>query len=238
MTVEELRDCYKFEVERKDKLSASLTLPVGVLTVVGGLLGFLSKEFSYQSADLMRVFVVLLGAGVLTFAVSAVLLILAYYRYTYDYIPTPREFRVHEEKVRDSFRGVSGTTEERIEAQTKQHVENMRKRLYENAIEVNTKNNDTKAGYMHNSISFLIASLAFTMVATIPYAIDSRTKKKEIPEIRVTNLGELIHKNQMEVVQNGHHGTERRTGQTNGTRGTRANSDTPRPAAGPTESPD
>jgi len=234
MTLEELRDCYKTEAERRDKLSASLTLPVGVLTVIGGLIGFLSKEFSYQSSELTPIFIILLGASILAFITSAVLLILAYYRYTYEYVPTPRNFREHEDKVRAHFSSAPGATEVQVEGQTRKHVDAMAKRLYENAIEVNTKNNDTKAGYMHNSVTFLIVSLAFIMVATIPYAIDSRTKKKEIPEVRITNLEELVRLK--EVPQNDHRNAKRRE-PTHGAQATRAATGSPRTTAGSRKPP-
>ena len=44
-----LKDRYDYELDRKDKLTASLTLPVGILTGLGGLLAVMFRSFTSGS---------------------------------------------------------------------------------------------------------------------------------------------------------------------------------------------
>lgn len=43
-----LKDRYDFELDRKDKLTTSLTLPVGILTGLGGLIAIMAQSFTYE----------------------------------------------------------------------------------------------------------------------------------------------------------------------------------------------
>jgi len=206
MTLDDLRDSYKFELERKDKLSNSLTLPVGVLTIIGSLLGLLSKDFSFRDENLSWFFGVPIVVGAVLFAIAAVLIILAYYHYRYDYVPTPRDIREHEEKLRSYYEATLDGDKALAAQRATEYMATMISKLYEEAVYVNAKNNDTKSAYMHNASSFLIGSLAFVMLAVVPYTIDARAKGKEVYEVRVVNSQDL-NKISTEVKQDGHSGT-------------------------------
>jgi hypothetical protein len=43
-----IKDRYDFELDRKDKLTASLTLPAAVLSALGSAMAFMTGRFSYQ----------------------------------------------------------------------------------------------------------------------------------------------------------------------------------------------
>ena len=206
MTIEDLKDCYKFELERKDKLSTSLTLPVGVLTIIGGLLGLILRDFSFREQRLSWFFGVAVAAGAILFVVSVVLIILAYYRYRYEYVPTPREMREHEEKLQKYYEQIPGAGKDLAAQKAAGYMETMIAQLYEDAISANAKNNDTKSAYIHNASSFLIGSLTCVMIATIPYTIDARGKGKEVYEVKVVNP-QVPSINSMEVKQDANSGT-------------------------------
>jgi hypothetical protein len=42
-----LKDRYDFELGRKEKLTGALTLPVGVLSGLGGLIAAMARSFTY-----------------------------------------------------------------------------------------------------------------------------------------------------------------------------------------------
>lgn len=50
-----LKDRYDFELERKDKLTAALTLPVGVLTGLGSLLAVMARSFTFRDPVLTSI---------------------------------------------------------------------------------------------------------------------------------------------------------------------------------------
>ncbi len=69
-----LKDRYDFELKRKDQLTEALTLPVGVLTVLGGLLGAMAQSFSYGTDAATHVFIVFVVISVIAFTTLSLLL--------------------------------------------------------------------------------------------------------------------------------------------------------------------
>ncbi len=52
-----LKNRYDFELDRKEKLTAALTLPVGVLSVLGGALIAMVRSFTYSNSELTWFFI-------------------------------------------------------------------------------------------------------------------------------------------------------------------------------------
>ena len=43
-----LKDRYDYELQRREQLTSAITLPVGVLTVLGGAMAAMARSFSYE----------------------------------------------------------------------------------------------------------------------------------------------------------------------------------------------
>lgn len=56
-----LKDRYDYELQRREQLTAALTLPVGVLTVLGGAMAAMARSFSYEDSLLTWIF----GMGII-----------------------------------------------------------------------------------------------------------------------------------------------------------------------------
>jgi hypothetical protein len=185
-----LKGQYEFEIERKDALTNAMAVPVGVLTVLGGLLGFLSRDFSYRPAYLSWIFVALLVIDALLFLVSVILLLCAYHGYAYSFLPTASELASYYEQLCTYLKQTKSQEEvdKVAEDRAKSQLDAMLIRRYTEAITVNSGNNDKKSAYLHRSNTFLIAALAAALIAVIPFTIDSKTKQKEVQEVRIVNL--------------------------------------------------
>src|SRR2546427_1866 len=94
-----LKNRYDFELDRKDKLTTALTLPVGVLSGLGSLLAVMARSFTYRDPMLTRLFKAGFGAALLSFSVCLLLLFGAYLAQTYIYLPLLRQLT----KSRDEF---------------------------------------------------------------------------------------------------------------------------------------
>jgi len=190
MEIEFLKEQYKSEIERKDTLTNSMAIPVGVLTVLGGLLGFLSRDFSYEPTNISLAFVVVLAISALLFLVSIVLLFCAYHGYSYSYLPTAKELKEYFDNLSAYLRQTKSSTEsdEVVAKRVTQRFDDMLERRYIEAITANSGNNDKKSGYLHWTNTCLITALAAALVAVIPFTIDSKVKHKEVQEVRVINL--------------------------------------------------
>jgi hypothetical protein len=64
-----------------------LTLPVGILTGLGGLIAVMFRTFSYAVAELTAPFVSFLGLATLAFVACLVFLALAWHSSQYEYLP-------------------------------------------------------------------------------------------------------------------------------------------------------
>ena len=82
-----LKDRYDFELDRKDKLTESLNLPVGILGGLGGLLALMARSFAYRDLVLTWAFAPFLVFAILAVAACLLQLIRAYHRQTYIYLP-------------------------------------------------------------------------------------------------------------------------------------------------------
>jgi len=172
-----------------------MAVPVGALTVIGGLLGLLSRDFSYQSANLNLIFSILLGLGTILFLISVFFLLCAYHGYSYSYLPTAKELRTYYEGLvahygqsSSSAESKSGAAKPDAIALSNSHFEKRLERWYEEVITDNAANNDKRSGYIYKANSFLIAALAATLAAGVPFIIDSKTKRTDVQEVRIVNL--------------------------------------------------
>ena len=75
MDFEFLKDRYDFELDRKEMLTAALTLPVGVLSVLGGALTAMARSFTYSNQLVTGLFVVFVVSAVASFFACAYRLI-------------------------------------------------------------------------------------------------------------------------------------------------------------------
>jgi hypothetical protein len=74
-----LKDRYDYELQRKEQLTTALTLPVAVLSGLGGAIVAMARSFSYRDTVLSRSFGTVLAADGLAFFICLVYLAQAYH---------------------------------------------------------------------------------------------------------------------------------------------------------------
>lgn len=167
MKAEFLKGRYDFELDRKDKLTAALTLPVGVLGGLGGVLVAMIRTFNYSDSLLWWVFVPSVVAAAGAFIACLATLWPAYYRQEYSYLPLLRELEDWETEFRDFNRYVENTGGD-IEETFSDHL---RERIIV-AADKNTLSNDERSKFLHWSRAALFWLLCFGTVAGIAYIAD------------------------------------------------------------------
>lgn len=183
-----LRDFYKehyfHEANRRHQLSGALAIPVGVLTLLTGVLTVIIREIDLPLSNWEMV----QGAGVVISAIligiSTCFLILSYYGYSYGYIATPLELKNHYEKLVKYYEN-----ENEAEGKAKVEIEHYIDSEYAQYTDLNTKNNDRKSGYIHRASGYIIAALSVTIFTAIPYVLDSVVNKKsEAQKIKIVSF--------------------------------------------------
>jgi hypothetical protein len=162
-----LKNRYDFELERKNKLTGDLALPIGVLSGLGGLAAAMARSFTYSIPALTASFLVCFILAAVGFLVCLVFLGRAYLAQTYEYLPlladldrSFEEFQVFNVYVRDT----GGTNEATFD-------DELRKRIIK-AADRNTLSNDQRAKWLHFSRIMLFVVVGLMALTGLPYIAD------------------------------------------------------------------
>jgi len=169
LSFEFLKDRYDFELERKNKLTGDLALPVGVLSGLGGLAVTMARSFTYKDAFITGMFIGAFGLAVITFIICLCLLALAYIAQTYEYLPLLADLDKSAEEFREFnayVRGTGGDVDDTF-------ADELRRRIIK-AADRNTLSNDLRSKWLHYSRITLFLVLGFTALAVVPYVVDQR----------------------------------------------------------------
>jgi hypothetical protein len=166
MDFEFLKSRYDFELQRKEQLTAALTLPVAVLSGLGGAIVAMARSFTYTDEVLTRAFLVAVGFDIAAFIVCLVCLGLAYHRQHYssfERLSTLEEWRNNYLTVL-TLRGMRTDAESCVR-------EDLRRCMIE-AADRNSANNNARTGNLYVARLALCGVLFFTAAAGVPYVID------------------------------------------------------------------
>lgn len=162
-----LQDRYDFEFARKEQLTSALTMPIGVVSGVGGLLAAMVKSFSFPDSMLWWFFVIPMVADALSLVVCLWFLAKAYHMQTYVYLPLLKDL----DEVRDEFsefnryvEATGGTVEETFAG-------DLRRRIID-AADANTTTNEKRSEILRVARLWLFAVLWLTAFTSVPYIAD------------------------------------------------------------------
>ena len=162
-----LKDRYDYELQRREQLTTALTLPVGVLTVLGGAMVAMARSFSYEDRLLTWTFGISLGLTAIAFGVCLLRLALAYHPQKYIYLPLLAAIKKSKEEFLEFAKVMAGGESEvldEFETQFHEHIIS--------AADRNTQNNDYRSDQLQLARINLFAVLILTTLMGIPYVID------------------------------------------------------------------
>lgn len=162
-----LKNRYDYELTRKEQLTASLGLPVGILGGLGSLLALMARSCSYQDRVLNVLFLVPFVAAVAAFGGCLWQLAHAYHRQKYIYLPLLRDI----EETREEFLSLADAIPGG-EAEIIGEFERRFRRRIIDAADRNTENNDRRSSSLFWARVWLFVLLALVALAGIPYIAD------------------------------------------------------------------
>jgi hypothetical protein len=166
-----LKQRYDFELERRDRLTAGVSLPAGFLTALGSVMALMARGFSYENHALTNVFVLALASGAFALVVSVSLLAWAYGSWRYEQLPRLRFLQTREDDFRRFYRSLGRTAADATEAFDLE----IRSQVIE-AADWNAKLNNYRARLMHYANTALLAVLLFAAIAGVAYIVDQSTR--------------------------------------------------------------
>jgi hypothetical protein len=162
-----LKNRYDYELQRKEQLTTALTLPVAVLTGLGGAIVAMARSFSYQDVLVTWAFGLVLAADGLAFSSCLLYLARAYHRQTYIFLPLLRRI----DQSRDEFLGFAEVMAGGVDEVLEEFEKQMRGRMID-AADSNTQTNDERSGLLNRARVALYAVLLLTAIAGVPYVVD------------------------------------------------------------------
>lgn len=165
-----LKNRYDLELQRKDKLTDALNLPVGVLGVFGSVLAVMVRSFAFHRNVITVVFVVFLVLSVASFFACLIQLGRAYHRQKYKYLPLLHELEEKLEEWRAFYLDAhhAGAEEDFFNHELRQHIIE--------AADRNTVNNDERSRLLYWARVWLFVLLGSTTAAGIPYLVSQVMK--------------------------------------------------------------
>jgi hypothetical protein len=161
-----IKDRYDFELQRREHLTAALSLPVGVLSALGSVMVVMAHSFTFAPNLLSSAFCFSLVLGVTFFSACLFKLAQAYHQQTYVYMPPLAALEKTLEEWRAFYKeaGYEG-------AERDFFLHDLRARVIE-AADRNTFSNDTRSAHIHRARIFLFLLLASMSAAGLIYTLN------------------------------------------------------------------
>lgn len=185
MDFELLREQYAFELSRKQQLESSLTLPVAVLTALGGVAFSYGKSFTYARNIKTVMFSVALLGAILSFTTVFYHLIKATHRFKYEVIPSSMELLKYYEEAKEYYTIVGAPF------QADGEFEHRLKRAYATASSKNRHNNISKAAFLYRANMGLVAGAIFLALCAAPYLVNELAKPPIVQKIEIVATGSV-----------------------------------------------
>jgi len=171
---------YNYEIERKEKLNAALSLPTAVCTLIIGFIGYYIQKIFQTDNDIILIFLISGAVAVSIFIVISIYnLIESFYDYDYEYIETPRDLDNYKKELANYYQELKEkNVNEKVLDDIREHIIN---RFIE-CTEINTQNNDWKTKKIYIAKKWLTRSLIAVLFCIIPLIILEIDKKIENKE--------------------------------------------------------
>ena len=179
MTFEEL---YKSEFEHRERVRAAISIPVGLLVIIGGLLGVMLQS-SWFEARFICIWFWLGAVGTSAFFVRAMYcLIRSYHGHHYRLVPFAREQWDYRTELRQWYvsqgRDVSEGDRDFAEWIETRYVE---------AADQNARTNLAKSEYLFRANSAVVNCLVLAVLTFVPFAVHRVGTAALVQKVEIVN---------------------------------------------------
>ena len=190
MTIREFYKChYDLELTRKTDLTAALSVPVGILSLLIGGLILMAKELHLPLSLCERLIAAGIVASAFALVVSTYFLFRSLHNFAYGYIATPLEIQQYQAGLLAFHEGAGMSPPDArklAEEETLDYVDSE----YAKYADRNAKNNDIKSSFLHRANGAMIAAVVLSGVAGLAYVCNSVGSPTSVSKVEVINLKE------------------------------------------------
>jgi hypothetical protein len=173
---------YDAEWARRDGIQSAASVPIGVLTLIGGAMSVLVKNIDGAAPILERMFWIALAAAAVAFARASYFLVRCFVGPEYERIPLPSALRAYHRGLQAHYRALGRPI------QAREDFESFLTEHYIQAGDQNAVNNVNRGEYLYKANRSLVATLLATVLCAVPVGIHLRTRSPKVQEVRIVNL--------------------------------------------------
>jgi len=163
------KDQYFYELKRREELTNNLTIPIGILTGLSGVIGVYLFKFKFQNLSFETgAFLFLVSLSLIAIIVTGYYLIRSYWRLEYGYLADSLEIKEYYDGLLQ-FYIKEGNDSENASRKAIKEFKNYIIERYATNADHNAKRNDLKSKYIHNANLALIFSLTFVFFSAFPF---------------------------------------------------------------------
>jgi hypothetical protein len=181
---------YFHESARRDQINNSLTIPLGIISLISGGALALAKELDVPFDNFEIFQLIFLVMTSLFLILSSVFLGKAYWGYGYAHMPRTKQLQDYHQQLIYYYLNL-GNSQDFASNLASNDVSEYIASEYANNSDTNAFNNDKKSANLFKANTFMMASLLFLFFSALPYVIDEIKKPTETHKIEVVNLKEI-----------------------------------------------
>lgn len=165
---------YFFELERRQELNSSLSISIGVVSLLIGAIFYLISNFIYHYFILSYFFIVFIVCSIVSILFVIFFLISAYWNYTYRYISDTEIIREYENKLINYYESIK---KEDITNLVNKEINDMLIRKYSASATYNAKNNAKKSVNIHRSNTAIVILVICMFFACLLFFVNIQLSK-------------------------------------------------------------
>jgi hypothetical protein len=183
MAIPTAAERYDAEFKRRDDMRGAAAIPLGVLSVLFGLLASMGGRFPLEG-PWWWIFWTAFGTATLFLLEAAYYLVRSYHGDTYKYVLSPSEWLKYRQQLAD-WHEAHGSGANAGVAEAEVELE----RQYAEYGSDNHETNNRKAEYRFRATTALLLAALFLGVAYIPYMVHLRTTSDQVYNVRIVPTG-------------------------------------------------
>jgi hypothetical protein len=156
-------DQYKYELARRNELSGSISIPMGIISLIGGGIYLMLKEVRFPLTELEIGLVTVAIAALVSMVVSAVMLAIALAGSRYRYVSTARELKEWRRRVVQSYLDRQ-VPQEKAESFADSNLREALQEKFSEAAHHNTVLNDKRSLWLSWANFGMVFGLVFAFI--------------------------------------------------------------------------
>jgi hypothetical protein len=177
------KEHYFYEINRKQQIVSSLTIPIGILIVLSGAMTLFLRCLTSDGAPVMAAFRILVSVALASLGMTIYYLIRSYFGFAYDYVSDTQDVLDFEKGLKSYYEKI-GRGDSASDDALKEVKEFVRDQ-YARCCQINAENNDSRSEFVHRANGFLIMSLVSVIMCAAPYFVTERNKPDTVYSVKL-----------------------------------------------------